>query len=422
MRILYFHQYFSTREGSTGTRSYELARRLVERGHKVTMVCGCLKEARGVLGAVDRSCVNRGTVDGIDVVELGVPYSNHLGLAARTRAFLRFAFRSVRIASSERYDILFATSTPLTVALPGIAMKLRPWGRRPFVFEVRDLWPELPRAMGGVPGPILCGMGVLEWAAYHSADGVIGLAPGIVEGIRRKSPGGLPVELVPNGCDLDIFKPGRRCDLDLPGISPTDCVALFTGAHGKANGLGAVLDAAAVLKARGRGDIKLVFVGDGMMKPLLVKRADAEKLDNCLFFDTVPKTRLAAITGAADVGLMILDNIPAFYRGTSPNKFFDYISSGLPVLNNYPGWLADMIAENNCGIAIPPGDPEAFATALEKLADSRELRAAMGANARKLAELSFNREVLADRFIRFLEDVSAKRVVPARIRPFWTRA
>lgn len=408
MRVLYFHQYFSTRDGTTGTRSYEFARRLVQRGHQVTMVCGSLNGGTESFHGKNRSCINRVSVDGIDVIELGVPYSNHLGLTARAMAFLRFAFRSVRIALKEDYDLLFATSTPLTVALPGIAMKLRFWKRRPFVFEVRDLWPELPRAMGGVPVPILWGMEILERAAYYFADGAVGLAPGIVEGIRKKSRANLPVELVPNACDVDVFCPGTRDVLRLDGVADGDCVALFTGAHGRANGLYAVLDAAAVLKRRGRNDIKLLFVGDGMMKPSLVARAKAEGLTSCVFVDTVPKTRLAAITGAADVGLMILENVPAFYRGTSPNKFFDYIASGLPVLNNYPGWLADVIARNDCGVVVPPGDPDAFASALESLADSSAVRARMGANARRLAEEEFNREMLAGHFVDFVEKLAAR--------------
>jgi glycosyltransferase involved in cell wall biosynthesis len=416
MRVLYFHQYFSTRDGTTGTRSYEFARRLVQRGHQVTMVCGYLNGANGVFSGMDRSRVNRVSVDGIDVIELGVPYSNHLGLRARTKAFLRFALRSVRIALKEDYDVLFATSTPLTVALPGIAMKLRFWKRRPFVFEVRDLWPELPRAMGGVPAPILWGMAVLERAAYFFADGAVGLAPGIVDGIRKKARAQLPVELVPNACDVDVFRPGERVGLHLDGVEDGDCVALFTGTHGKANGLHSALDAAAVLKQRGRNDIKLVFVGDGMMKPSLVERARMEGLDNCLFLDTVPKTRLAVITGVADVGLMILENVPEFYRGTSPNKFFDYIAAGLPVLNNYPGWLAELIERSDCGIAVPPGDAEAFASALEALANSPQVRARMGANARKLAEDEFNREILAGRFADFVEKIAAKRSVSRLVK------
>eukprot|EP01041_Mallomonas_annulata_P031441 gene31441-53749_t len=190
-------------------------------------------------------------------------------------------------------------------------------------------------------------MSALEWLGYRTADACIGLAPGITEGIRHRAPRDLRIVTIPNGCDLDLFTPEkRRRPLDLPGIAADDFVAGFTGAHGIANGLDAVLDAAAELKRRGRMDIRLVFIGDGNQKDRLVQRANNEGLSNCLFFPPVKKTEIARITASFDCGLQILADVPAFYRGTSPNKFFDYISSGIPVINNYPGWLAELVQGN----------------------------------------------------------------------------
>jgi glycosyltransferase involved in cell wall biosynthesis len=163
---------------------------------------------------------------------------------------------------------------------------------------------------------------------------------------------------------------------------------------------------ASELKQRGRNDIKIAFIGNGRVKPDLVKRADKDGLDNCLFFDPVPKTVLNKIVSSADIGLMVLKNVPAFYYGTSPNKFFDYIASGLPVVNNYPGWLSDMINENNCGLVVAPDNAEAFADALIYLADHPEERHTMGDNSRILAEKQFSREDLSDNFVEFLEKVA----------------
>ena len=401
MRVLYFHQHFSTPAGSTGTRSYEMAKALIARGHQVTMVCGTYGAGQTGLAGAPRNGLREGIVDGILVKELCLPYSNHDSFRKRSVTFLRFALRSCAIAWKTDYDLLFATSTPLTAGIPGIAMRLlKP--SRPFVFEVRDLWPELPRAMGVITNPVvLWAMSVLEWLAYHAARGCIGLSPGIVRGIQRRSQRDKPVAMVPNGCDLDLFRAEDRTRA--PG---TPLTAVFTGAHGMANGLEAVLDAAAVLKQRGRTDIRLLFIGDGKLKPELVHRAKTEGLESCVFMDPVPKTQLAALMSAADVGLMILANVPAFYYGTSPNKFFDYIASGLPVLNNYPGWLTDLIAEHRCGVAVPPDDPNAFADALCRLADDQSARLAMGRRARALAEVQFGREALAKLFVDFMESVS----------------
>jgi glycosyltransferase involved in cell wall biosynthesis len=336
-----------------------------------------------------------GVVNGIRVVEFDLPYSNYDGFLKRSLTFLRFAQRSIRIAVAEKYDLIFTTSTPLTAGIPGIAARVL--RQKPFVFEVRDLWPELPREMGVITNPlVLKAMDILEWLSYHCAKGCIGLSPGIVDGVKRRGIEAKKVMMIPNGCDLNFFRKRENWR------NGKEFKAIFTGAHGIANGLDAVLDVAGELKKRDRKDIKLLFIGDGKLKPALEKRAASENLDNCLFLDPIPKNKVPDLLQQVDAGMMILANIPAFYYGTSPNKFFDYIASSLPVINNYPGWLADMITENKCGIAVQPENPGAFADALEDMADNRDKTAEMGKNARILAERKFDRRKLADAFVDWL--------------------
>lgn len=406
MKILYFHQHFSTRQGATGTRSYEFARRMVSRGHEVTVVCGSYGVGHTGLGGEFAAGVRRGIVDGIDVVELHLPYSNADSFLRRAWTFLRFVKSSLRFALAPGYDLLFATSTPLTAAIPGIIF--RAVRRRPFVFEVRDLWPELPRAMGAIRNPIiLWSMDVLETAAYRSADACIGLAPGIVAGILRKAPD-KRVAMIPNGSDLGLEEASSEVPQELGRLLESldgKLKCIFAGAHGMANGLEAVLDAAAELKKRGNDDVVFLFIGEGMMKPGLQERATRERLDNCVFLDPVPKQILTTLQSRMDVGLMVLKNVPAFYDGTSPNKFFDYLSSGLAVLINYPGWLASLVSSKKCGIAVPPDDPRAFADAIQRLQTASGMRREMGANARALAVQEFDRERLAGQFIQFVETV-----------------
>jgi glycosyltransferase involved in cell wall biosynthesis len=404
MKILYCHQHFSTPYGAGGIRSYEMARALVEAGHEVTMVFGMHPRVGIALQKCERSGVHSGEVDGIRLIGLPFGYTNKLSIRQRIGIFLGFAWHSLRIALREEYDLIFATSTPLTAAIPGIAAR---WFRRkPFVFEVRDLWPELPRAMGMKNPLLLGGMWILEGLAYRSSIGCIGLSPGIVEGIIRRSPEAHPVAMVPNGCDLDIFHPALRAPITIPGIAPGDFVAGFTGAHGRANGLDAVLAGAAELKKRGSHHIKFLLIGDGSEKARLMAQAEAEALKNVIFLPSMPKKELAAITASLGCGLMFLDNIPAFYRGTSPNKFFDYLAAGIPVVNNYPGWLAELITEAQCGAVVPPGDPVALADVLERLASDPEGCRSMGAHARKLGESHFSRDALATKFREFLEGIA----------------
>ncbi len=400
MKIIYFHQYFSTPDGSSGTRSYEMAKRAIARGHTVLMICASAVRGHTGLSGPFRRGRRRGLVDGIEVLEFDLAYANRDGFTKRTAAFLAFAFRSIGVALREPYDVLFATTTPLTAGIPAIIAR---WIRRkPFVFEVRDLWPELPRAMGVIRNPLILGaMSALEWATYRSAHRLVALAPGIVDGIARRGVPRSRISLIPNGCDFGVFDgsaPWRP-----PGVDPSDLMAIFAGAHGMANGLDAVVDAAVELQRRGSTGIKLVLVGDGKLKPALERRAAAAGLANLVFRDAVSKSRLAGLMASADVGLQILENVPAFFNGTSQNKFFDYLSVGMPVLINYPGWLAALVQDHQCGYAVPPGKPEAMADALEHAAANRAELASMGSRSAQLARSQFDRRHLADAFVDWIE-------------------
>ncbi|HHX8578147.1 TPA: glycosyltransferase family 4 protein [Vibrio diabolicus] len=413
MNILYFHQHFSTPKGSTGIRSYEMAKRLIHHGHSVTMVCGTYGGGETGLESEFISGKREGVVDGIRIIEFDLAYSNSDGFLKRSMTFVKFALKSIGLAFTEKYDVLFATTTPLTAGIPGIFAR---WLRgKPFVFEVRDLWPELPKEMGVIKNPIILGlMSLLEWASYRSANRCIGLSPGIVEGIKKRGVPTDKIAMVPNGCDLSIFtqpsEPWRP-----EGVAQEDLMAVFTGTHGMANGLDAVLDAATELQSRGRNDIKLVLVGQGKLKPQLEAKAKEMQLNNVVFHPPVNKQKLAGLMASADVGMQLLANIPAFYYGTSPNKFFDYISAGLPVVNNYPGWLAGMIEDSQCGFTVAPENPQAFANALEQAADNREALVNMGASARQLAESQFDRQLLADKWVEWVVGTAQSDVKSAEV-------
>lgn len=399
MHVLYFHQHFSTPQGSAGTRSYEMARALSREGHNVTMVCGSYGQGKTGLSGAFRQGRRRGVVDGIDIIEFDLNYTNDMGVLRRMGVFVKFALGSIGVALREPADVVFASTTPLTAGIPGIFARFLK--RKPFVFEVRDLWPELPRAMG-MRNPVLLGaMSVLEWVSYRSADRLVGLSPGIVEGIARRGVAKERIAMVPNGCDLELFS-GEVQVWRPEGVRDDQMLAIFTGTHGNANGLDAVLNAAVVLKQRGRDDIRIALVGQGREKPQLQARARSQGLDNVLFLDPVPKTRLAGLMAGADIGLQVLRNLPAFYFGTSPNKFFDYIAAGLPVLNNYPGWLTGLITEHDCGFAVPPDNPQAFADALIAASDDRAALRAKGERAKTLAADQFDRAKLSREWVSWV--------------------
>ena len=404
MRVLYIHQHFSTPEGTTGVRSYKMSRKLLERGHSVTMVCGSYdRSVTGLSGPFVRG-KRKGRVNGIDIIELDLAYSNNQGFLTRSAVFLRFATLASSVALTEEYDVIVATSTPLTVGIPAILGRIL--RRKALVFEVRDLWPELPRAMGVITNPvILLLLRVLEWLVYRASHRLIGLSRGMVSGIVSRGVDAARVKLIPNGCDLDLFDDKANRPLRPEMLRDDDFVAIYAGSHGIANGLQVLVEAAKELEARSDDRVRVLLVGDGSEKTSLKQAVEAHGLRNrVIFLDPVGKRELASLLKGADLGIQCLNNVEAFYDGTSPNKFFDYIASGLPVLVNYPGWIAELVEANNCGWAVAPDEPARIADALQEAASSPAIAAERGKAALELGRREFDREMLSEEFTQWVTD------------------
>src|SRR5688572_6919096 len=204
MRIVYLHQYFTTPEMSGGTRSYEIGRRLAARGHEVHMVT----TVRNVTPRGRRRW-SRSESAGIHVHALPVPYSNRMSYARRIEAFMRFAWEAGREASRLGGDLIYATSTPLTIAIP--AVRAARHHRIPMVFEVRDLWPEVPVAVGALRNPVLIALARrLERFAYENAAHVIALSDGMRDGVVSTGQSPSRVTVVPNACDRELFDVGEE--------------------------------------------------------------------------------------------------------------------------------------------------------------------------------------------------------------------
>jgi glycosyltransferase involved in cell wall biosynthesis len=406
--VLYFHQYFATRRRSTATRSYELARRLVERGHKVTIVS---RDTRRLESGRDRPpegrLVGRETVDGIDVLYLNIPYANRYPKALRLASFTAFTIASSVAGALERKpDVVFASSTPLTIGAAGLLTARAK--RVPFVFEIRDLWPAVPVQLGVLKNPAAIRSAEwLERRLYRGAERIVVLSEGSRDELERR---GIPDEklvLIPNAADLDVFRPdvadeGFRAKHGLEGRF----VALYAGAIGKANGLDQLVDAASALRRWGDERITIVALGDGGERPRLEERAAELGLGNLRFLPPVPKEELAGVVGAADVTLTVFAPHPIL-ETNSPNKFFDSLAAGKPVVVNLDGWLRRLVEEHDAGVWVPGGNAEALAGALSALAANSAQVERMGRNARALAEREFGRDEMADRLARTLEDAAA---------------
>lgn len=408
--ILYLHQHFTTPDGAGGTRSWALGRALALRGHRVTIACGV---AEGAVSGLEDDFVRgrrAGRVGPLQVVQFAIPYANAMGNAARSAAFLRFAARAGRLALGGGFDIIIASSTPPSVALPALAAR-RLTGV-PFVFEIRDPWPELLLAMGALrPGIASRSLSALSGMACRAAHSVVALSEGAAASARAH--GAASVAVIPNGCDLDLFGPQIR-PMRPEIAAPWEALFVYAGAHGRANGLDMLLDAAAILHARGDRRVRLLLVGEGGARASLMAQATERGLGNVSFLDAMPKRALAGLLAAAQGGLLCLEKVADFAEGTSPNKLMDLLAAGLPVVSNVPGRAARWLAEGGAGITAP--DAAGMADAMAALAADPARRAAMGAAARAFATRRFDRNRLAAAFCDLVEASARPRqrvAVPA---------
>ncbi|HET8653206.1 MAG TPA: glycosyltransferase family 4 protein [Gaiellaceae bacterium] len=408
MDVLYFHQYFATRRRSTATRSYELARRLVDRGHRVTIVSRDTRMLEaGRDGRPRGRLVAREQVDGIDVLFLNIPYANRYPTPVRLASFTAFTIAAGIAGALERKpDVVFASSTPLTIGIAGLATaRLK---RVPFVFEIRDLWPAVPVELGALKSPpAVRSAEWLEQRLYDGASRIVVLSEGARDDLRRRGIPGQKLALIPNAADLDVFRPdvideGFRARHGLNG----KFVALYAGAMGRANGLDQLVDAAQALRRRGEQRVAIVALGDGGERPRLEGRRRELGLENLHFLPPVPKEELAGIVGAADVTLTIFAPYPVL-ETNSPNKFFDSLAAGKPAVVNLDGWVRRLVEANDAGAWVPAGEAEALAWALSALAGDPERVERMGRNARALAEREFSRDLMAERLERTLEEAVA---------------
>lgn len=402
MKVVYIHQHFVTNEGTSGTRSYDISRHLVSMGWKVTMVSGLHDQS-----AAKRLPFYRWWrtewIDGIKVVHCNAFYSNSLGVPARLWCFAKFSLLALLAVVRERgIDLVFATSTPLTVGIPGrLGAALK---GVPYVFEVRDLWPEDLVDAGRIkPGWQLKFWEWLERFSYAKARKILLVSKGFHDRLLERGFAPEQLETLVLGADSGLFV-GVQPDLAFMREHGLDgkIVAIYAGAHGDANGLDQVLDAAVRLKDR--SDIAIALIGQGKMKPALQARAEREGLTNVRFLDPVPKHKLPGVLAASHIGLMILKQIVR-PRWVTPNKIFDYMFVGLPSIVNFAGTTAELVVADGAGVASKPGDADDLARCIAHWADHPDERAAVGRHARELSMAKYDRKAIAERMAAIFRGV-----------------
>ncbi len=390
MRILYFFQYFSTPQGGYGTRAYEFARRWVAAGDAVTVVTAVYD--RSDL-RTDRF-ISRLRIDGIDVRVIGLRISNTHSVWRRVFGFFAYAALSAWYGLSLPADVVICSSPPITAAVPGLLAR---WFRgRKLIFEVRDLWPAVLIELGLLKNRVLQVLAeIFERRCYRAASTVVALSEGIAAGVARSVPEA-NIEVITNACDNDAFDGGIPAGIAAWAAGKQ--IAVYAGAIGFANDCGQILEMAAWLEKNPAAEhLHVVIIGEGKERRRLQQRAAEIGLKRVRFLGQRPKHEVHGWLQAACCSLLVLRNGPITGNG-SPNKLFDSLAAGLPVVHNTEGWMKRLIDGHACGLSAPPGDPRGLAEAVLLLVRSPELRLRLSDNAGRLARERFDRAELARRY------------------------
>ena len=345
---------------------------------------------------------------GIQVHWLPVRYSNQMGYAERLRAFQKFALGSARKAASLASDVVFATSTPLTIALPAVYAARRQ--KVPMVFEVRDLWPELPIAVGALRGRLpIAGARHLERFAYRNAAQIVALSPGMRDGILQRGYPADQVHVIPNGSDIELFDVPAAAGLSFReryewlGHRP---LVVYAGTIGRINGVSYLAKLAAAVKPHAP-EVRFLVIGDGQERRKVEEVAMQLGVlgDNFHMMGRIPKSEIPAVLSAATIATsLVIDRKEVW--ANSANKVFDALAAGTPLAINYGGWQAELLRRSGAGAVLDPHNVAVSAGLLLRAIKDREWITEAGKAARLLARECFDRDSLA----RLLEGI-LKRVV-----------
>jgi glycosyltransferase involved in cell wall biosynthesis len=403
MRLIYISQYFPPEVGATQTRAQEMTRHLVKVGHQVTVLTEVPNHPVGVIQPAFRGKLYRRTLeDGVDVLRVWVKTTPHKTFRSRLAFYLSFmvnaTFAGLLLARG-RYDLIYATSPPLFVG--GVALALNAMRRIPFVFEVRDLWPESAVAMGELSNPRYIRWATrLENRCYRQARHVVTVTRGLKDRLIERGIPESKISVIPNGANTELFRPMPQVGAQIRSrLKLTDqFIVMYAGLLGVAQGLHTLVEAARLMQGE---PVHFVFVGDGPTRSSLEERVKEYSLSNVTFTGVVPRTDVPRFLAAADIAVVIFTDTPLFKRSL-PSKMFDALACGRPVLLSAPeGEAASVLEQSAGGVHVVPESPEAIVGAVRHLVAYPDQLDRFGKRSRQLVEAHYSRQVQA----RQLEEV-----------------
>lgn len=418
MRVLYVSQYFPPEMGAPAARVDELSREWVREGHEVTVLTAFAHHPVGKKAPADRfRWTRREGRGGVDVVRAYVWATPNRGRVRRMLSYASFMVSAlvVGLARVRRPDVVIATSPQLLCACAG-------WGlarlfRAPFVFEVRDLWPESILAVAAMGENVLVrGLRRVADFLYRKSERIVTVGEGYARQIReRYGVAEEKMDEVPNGIDTSLFIPGpKENEVRREHGWGERFVVLYLGTHGMAHALEVVLDAAAQLA--GDDDKLFVFVGEGAEKDRLRRLAGERSLPNVRFVDQQPRERVPLYYAACDVGIVPLRDTPLF-QDVLPSKIFEYLAMERPILLAVGGQARRLVEASGGGLYVPPGDAAALAAAVRRAASGSVDLEAMGRRGREYVLRHYDRRVLARRYMAILRRVANGGEAPVGAAP-----
>ncbi|CAN5432023.1 glycosyltransferase family 4 protein [soil metagenome] len=373
MKILYIHQYFKTPEEGGAIRSYYLAKGLVDYGYQVELIT-----------SHNNNNYQIKNIEGIRVHYLPVFYKNELSYTSRIFSFLKFSYLAFFKAKDlKEVDICYATSTPLTVGFIALALKI--FTKLPYIFEVRDLWPEAPIQMGAIKNRFLIKiLKKLEKLIYNQAKDIVALSPAMKDCIVLLTPY-KSISVIPNMADLDLFINSKEKN----EFKNKNFRIIYFGAIGKVNHLNYLLEIAEASLENKK--LEFYIIGEGAELNNMKTIATQKKLKNLSFLPHLNKFNLKEQLSQADAVYISFMNIEIL-KTSSPNKFFDGLAAGKMIILNFKGWLKDLVELHQCGIYADPLKPHQFLNNIEPFLKDKSLLLRYQQNALQLAEKHFSKE------------------------------
>lgn len=410
MFTILIHQTFVTNNEPGGTRHFELGRRLVAQGQEFTVVASDVSYHTGKRIVPKARLMTESMEDGVRVLRAYTYAAVHKSYFQRVISFLTFMTTSVVVGlRAGKPDVVMGTTPPIFQAVS--AWMLSVLRRRPFLLEVRDLWPEFAIDIGLLKNPVL--IRIARWVErflYAHADHLLVNSPAYRDYLMEKGIARSKISFIPNGVDAGMFDPSSRAEhlrrqLQLDG----KFVATYAGAIGMANDLDVLVGAAEAI--RERNDIHILIVGEGKERARLEREVASRGLTNITFAGSFPKSQMESVLAASDACIAILRNIPMFTT-TYPNKVFDYMAAGRPTVLAIDGVIREVVETAEGGIFVQPGSPRQLADALVRLAENPEDARSMGLNARAYVVKNFSRDEHARELAELISRVALG--VPAR--------